>query len=293
MKGIILAGGNGTRLSPITKYLSKQLIPVYDKPLIYYPLTTLILSGVTKVAIVCKGEYLENFNTLLGDGKKFGIEIEYVIQKSADGLAAGLKLCKQFLQDVKDDEPFYFILGDNIFLIEDYIDTAIKFRKKLSENNALDGLIFGLWSSNPTSYGNLEFDDLGKLIGIYEKPTTPLSNWIVPGLYIYKKRAIQYIDTLFPSSRGELEITDFNQRLLQKGGLSVHRLGRSTIWYDAGTIDDLLEASSIIRNLIKRTGLNYGCPEEAAFNMNLISSTRLHEDIKGEKSAYFAYLRSI
>jgi len=293
MKGIILAGGNGTRLSPITKYLSKQLIPVYDKPLIYYPLTLLILSGVTEVAIVCKDEYREEFNTLLGNGERFGIKIEYVSQNSPDGLAAGLKLCGQFLEDIDDDQPFYFILGDNIFLIEDYINSSTKLRKKLTENEALDGLIFGLWSSNPTAYGNLEFDDFETLINIHEKPKTPYSSWIVPGLYMYKKRALKSIDTLSPSSRGELEITDFNQDLLTKGGLSVHLLGRSTIWYDAGTIDDLLEASSTIRNLVKRTGLNYGSPEEAAIKMGLISSKMLHEEIKNEKSAYFGYLKQI
>ena len=288
MKGIILAGGSGTRLSPITDVISKQLIPVYDKPMIYYPISTLLLAGVDDILIICNEEHLNDYKSLLGDGSKIGIKFSYKIQEKPLGLAHGLKRAESFFEDYSDDEPFIFALGDNI-VISDNVEKTFKTSfDSLSDGNLAS--IFAIEVSNPSSFGVVTFKN-DKPESIEEKPLNPQSSWAIPGFYVYKKPVFNYISKLTPSPRGELEITDLNKMFLDKNKLNVVKFGRSTIWYDAGSCDDLFEISEIIQSLYKRSGKIIGCLEEIAINKGLIDKEKIYRSNKN--SHYQNYVRAL
>jgi len=248
MKGVILAGGRGLRLAPLTLVTSKQLLPIYDKPLIYYPLSTLMLAGIRQILIITTSEDQSMFKKLLGTGSDFGIEINYAIQLEPKGIAQGILIAQEFL----DGDSFAFILGDNIFYGQGL-------GRELRRFHHIDGAhIFGYAVSNPTDYGVAEFDQKGKIINIEEKPTNPKSNIAVTGLYFYDKFATEYVKSLSPSSRGELEITDLNNIYLHFGKLSCTILPRGTAWLDTGTFNGLHDASTFVRITEERTGLKIG-----------------------------------
>lgn len=288
MKGIILSGGNGTRLSPITDVTSKQLIPVYDKPMIYYPISTLLLAGVDDILIICNKEHLNSYKSLLGDGSKIGIKFSYKIQEKPLGLAHGLKTAESFLEDYSDDEPFIFALGDNIVISDNVEKTFKESFNSLNDGNLAS--IFSIEVSDPSSFGVVTFKN-DKPESIEEKPLNPQSSWAVPGFYVYKKSVFKYISKLTPSPRGELEITDLNKIFLDINKLNVVKFGRSTIWYDAGSCDDLFEISEIIKNLHKRSGKIIGCLEEIAINRGLIDKEEIY--ISNKNSHYHNYVRAL
>lgn len=268
MKGIILAGGSGTRLYPLTKAVSKQLMPVYDKPMIYYPLSVLMLSGIREVLVISTAEDLPKFEKLLGDGSDIGMEFEYIIQPSPDGLAQAFILGKDF---IKDDDVC-LILGDNIYHghnIGEILSNAV--------TNAKDkgvATVFGYHVHDPERYGVVEFDATGKALSIEEKPSDPKSNYAVTGLYFYPNDVIEKAAKVVPSDRGELEITDINQGYLDKGRLNVELLGRGYTWLDAGTHESLLEASTFIETIERRQGLKVACIEEIAFERAYIDKEK-------------------
>lgn len=281
-KGIVLAGGSGTRLHPLTVSVSKQLLPVYDKPMIYYPLSILMLSGIREILLITTPQDQASFNRLLGDGSQFGLEILYEIQPSPDGLAQALIIGESFL----DGGPSALVLGDNIF----YGDGLS--RKLQSANAATDGAtVFGYNVRNPRDYGVIEFDREGHAVSIEEKPLEPKSNYAVTGLYYYDGRASALAKTLLPSPRGELEITDLNRRYLELGELNVELLSRGTAWLDTGQQSTLLDAGNFVRTVEERQGLKICCPEEIAFRMGFITAEQLEE--QGNlllKSGYGEYL---
>ncbi len=269
MKGIILAGGSGTRLYPITKGVSKQLLPVYDKPMIYYPLSVLMLAGIKEILIISTDEDLPRFKNLLGDGSSIGIRIEYLVQPSPDGIAQSFILGKEFI----GSDPVVLILGDNIFYgqgITDYLEEAIS--DVLNRNSAT---IFGYHVKNPSRYGVVEFDHSGKVFSVEEKPTNPKSSYAVTGLYFYPNDVINNALKLKPSDRGELEITDINRIYLNESRLTVKVLGRGFAWLDTGEHDELLGASTFIETIEKRQGLKVACIEEIAFDKGYISKEQL------------------
>lgn len=281
-KGIILAGGRGTRLSPITQAVSKQLIPIYDKPMVYYPLSTLMLSGVREILIITNPKDLENFKSLLSDGKKWGIEINYEVQPEPNGLAEAFLIGENFISS----SPSVLALGDNLF-------HGNQLSTKLQKASCLeDGAsIFAYRVNNPTRYGIIEFDDSSKVLSIEEKPKVPRSSFAVTGLYFYDDTVVERSKSLIPSSRGELEITDLNKSYLTDDKLYVELLGRGMVWLDTGTPDSLHEANSYIRTLEHRQGLKIGCPEEIAWSMGWITHSQLENivmDMKG--SDYGKYL---
>ena len=265
-RGIILAGGSGTRLYPITQAISKQLLPVYDKPMIYYPLSVLMLAGIREVLIINTPHEQALFKALLGDGSQWGMRIDYAVQPSPDGLAQAYLIGREFV----DGKPSCLVLGDNIFHGPGL--TALLKRADQREDGAT---VFGYWVRDPERYGVAEFDERGRVVGLEEKPARPRSNYAVTGLYFYDGRACDLAAALKPSGRGELEITDLNRRYLDEGGLHVEQLGRGYAWLDTGTHQSLLEASNYIATIEARQGLRVCCPEEIAYNNGWIEAAQL------------------
>ncbi len=284
-KGIVLAGGSGTRLHPLTLGVSKQLMPVYDKPMIYYPISTLMMAGIREILIITTPDDQSQFKKLLGDGSHWGVEFTYVVQPSPDGLAQAFILGEEFL----DDSLACLILGDNIF----HGHGLVKTLKEVSQQNT-GATVFGYWVNDPERYGVAEFDDSGKVISIEEKPAEPKSNYAVTGLYFYDQQVVDIAKALKPSARGELEITDLNKVYLENGQLRMEDLGRGSAWLDTGTHDSLLEAGNYIETLVKRQGLAVCCPEEIAYINQWISTDELMVLAdKFKKTAYGQYLQNL
>lgn len=267
-KGIILAGGSGTRLYPITRAISKQLLPVYDKPMIYYPLSVLMLAGIREVLVINTPHEQALFQVLLGDGSQWGMRIEYAVQPSPDGLAQAYLIGREFLAG----QPSCLVLGDNIFYGHGLTDVLL--RTSARQDGAT---VFGYWVRDPERYGVAEFDADGRVVGLEEKPARPRSNYAVTGLYFYDGNASDYAAQLKPSPRGELEITDLNRRYLEQGNLHLEKLGRGYAWLDTGTHESLVEASTYIETIEKRQGLRVCCPEEIAYFNRWIDDARLRE----------------
>lgn len=287
MKGIILAGGAGTRLHPLTKVVSKQLLPVYDKPMIYYPLSTLMLAGIRDILLISTPVDTPRFQELLGDGHQFGINLSYAVQPSPDGLAQAFLIGEEFI----GDEPCAMVLGDNIFY-------GGWFRKNLKEavKNAEEGkaTIFGYYVKDPERFGIVEFDENRNVISVEEKPKHPKSNYCITGLYFYDKRVVEMAKKVKPSDRGELEITDLNRLYLESEDLKVQILGRGFAWMDTGTMDSLLEAGSFVQTVQNRQGLVISAPEEIAYYEKWISKEELLKSAKVYgKSPYGAHLKRV
>jgi glucose-1-phosphate thymidylyltransferase len=281
MRGIILAGGTGSRLHPITLGLSKQLVPVYDKPMIYYPLSTLMLAGIRDILIITTPHDAEQFQRLLGDGSQFGINITYTQQPSPDGLAQAFVLGAEHI----GDGPVALVLGDNIFYGQGMGTQLRRFE------NIDGGAVFGYWVADPKAYGVVEFDGDGKAVSLEEKPAKPKSHYAVPGLYFYDNDVIEIARNLKPSPRGELEITDVNRIYLERGKLQVEVLPRGTAWLDTGTFNDLSDASNFVRTTENRQGLKIGAPEEIAWRLGFLSDDELrHRAEPLVKSGYGRYL---
>ena len=281
MRGIVLAGGSGTRLHPITRGVSKQLLPVYDKPMIYYPLTTLILAGIKDILVITTPHDAEQFERLLGDGTQFGITLEYARQPSPDGLAQAFTIGADFI----GSEHCALVLGDNLF-------HGPGFGRQLQQFNQVDGAaIFAYRVADPTGYGVVEFDTDGMAVSLEEKPTAPRSNFAIPGLYFYDNDVVGIARTLKPSARGEYEITDVNRAYLEQGRLRVGVLERGFAWLDTGTFDSLNDANNFVQTVEHRQGLKIGCPEEAAWRQGFLTDDELR--LRGEgliKSGYGRYL---
>jgi glucose-1-phosphate thymidylyltransferase len=287
MKGIILAGGSGTRLYPITKSVSKQILPLYDKPMVYYPLSVLMLSGIREVLIISTPRDITLFKELFGDGKWLGMHFEYAVQDKPRGLADAFIVGKKFI----GNDTVALVLGDNIFYGQSFTSTL----KKAADRVNTDGgsVIFGYFVKDPTAYGVVEFDKSGKVLGIEEKPSKPKSNYAVPGLYFYDNSVIAIAENVKPSARGEIEITAVNNAYLEKGSLNVELLGRGMAWLDTGTYDGLLEASNFIATIQKRQGMYVSCIEEIAFRNHWITREELLSLSTGYKTEYGEYLKFI
>lgn len=284
MRGIILAGGSGTRLNPITLGTSKQLVPVYDKPMVYYPLSTLMLAGIQDVLVITTPHDAESFHRLLGDGSRLGVDLSYTVQEVPNGLAQAFVLGADFI----GDQPAALVLGDNIFYGP---GMGTRLRRHTSPDG---GVVYAYRVANPSDYGVVEFDEDLKAVSIEEKPARPKSDYAVPGLYFYDNDVVEIARGLRPSARGEYEITDINRAYLEAGRLTVEVLPRGTAWLDTGTFDSLANATSFIRTIQHRQGLNIGCPEEIAWRMGFIDDDGLRERAEPlVKSGYGQYLLDI
>ena len=287
MKGIILAGGSGTRLYPLTKVTSKQLLPVYDKPMIYYPLSTLMLAGIRDILIISTPTDTPRFQDLLGDGSHFGIHLSYAVQPSPDGLAQAFLIGEEFI----GDEPCAMILGDNIFYGNDFSSILEKARRNAENGRAT---VFGYYVPDPERFGVVEFDENEKVLSVEEKPANPRSNYAITGLYFYPMGVSALAKQVRPSARGELEITTLNDMYLQQGILDAKIFGRGFAWLDTGTMESLLEAAEFVHMVEKRQGMKISAPEEIAFRFGWISTQELLEsaDLYG-KSPYGHHLRQV
>ena len=282
MKGIILSGGLGTRLFPITLGISKQLLPIYDKPMIYYPMSVLMLAGIREILIITTPDDLSNYKKLLGDGNQFGVKIEFIEQPSPEGLAQAFILGEDFISN----DNVCLVLGDNVFYGQHF--TEMLLRAASRESGAT---VFGYWVKDPQNYGVVDFDDQGRVVGVEEKPDKPKSHYAITGLYFYDNQVVDIAGSIEPSDRGELEITDVNRVYLQQSQLSVEKISRGFTWLDTGSHDSLLDASNFIENIQKRQGLMVCCPEEIAFSKGWILAEDVAKLAKTlEKNKYGQYL---
>lgn len=288
MKGIILAGGSGTRLYPLTMVTSKQLLPIYDKPMIYYPLSTLMLAGIDDILIISTPTDLPNFERLLGDGSQYGVKFSYKVQPSPDGLAQAFILGEDFI----GDDCCTMVLGDNIFYGSGFATMLKSARKNAEENRR--ATVFAHYVDDPERFGIVEFDDKRKALSIEEKPKKPKSKWAVTGLYFYDNRCVEYAKKQKPSVRGELEITDLNQMYLADNSLDVKLLGRGFSWLDTGAMESLIDAADFVKTIQKQQGIRISAPEEIAYRMGMIDKEKLIESAeKYGKSDYGKYLKKI